>query len=208
MIIIPEDGEENLVIVGIDPGTDTLGACVTNVELSGAFRMTVIDVITFNGTLHLKHNRRYQEYAKVNGDRFARIRAIEEALIDWFNRHKPHLVCSESPFMYHSPHAFASLTESLTSIKAALYKYDSDQNLFLVPPQMAKSAIGSTKSTDKKEGVKPALKKLLEDQFKSGFYLGPNMNLDEMTEHELDAVAVAYTRYVNLSISGDDKHVR
>lgn len=205
MLIAPIDDQENLLIVGIDPGTDTLGACIAEIELSGSFKMKVIDTITINGTEHLKHNRGYMELSKIHGNKYARLKAIENALDKWFSKHKPHLVCSESPFMYHSPHAFASLTEALTIIRISLSKYNDSMFLFLVPPQMAKAAIGSL--SDKKLGVRPAIEELLSDGVKYGLEISSYLDIDKMSEHELDAIAVAYTRYIHLGIFEGEKDV-
>ena len=45
------------------------------------------------------------ELSKIHGNKYARLKAIENALDKWFSKHKPHLVCSESPLciIHHMP---------------------------------------------------------------------------------------------------------
>lgn len=169
-------------VVGIDPGTDTLGVACLELDLEEQ-RIGLADARTFHGSRMLGPR---QSLMGVHGSRFARLDGLEEALVDYFYQAQPHAVCSESPYLNKRfPTTFAALTESLTSIRRALIRYDDRIPLHTVDPAKAKAALGvSGKSGDK----------LLVQRAVEALNL-PNPNGVDyrlLDEHSFDAIAIGH----------------
>lgn len=173
---------EPLRIVGIDPGTDTLGAACLELDLYDE-TITLADARTFHGSRMLQTR---QQMVTVYGSRFARLDALEEALVDYFQMAAPHAVCSESPFLNRRfPASYAALTECMTSIKRAVMRYDARLPLATIDPASAKAHLGVSGKSGDKSLVATAVRQL---------HL-PNPNhvaMDDLDEHSFDAIAIAY----------------
>ncbi len=101
------------------------------------------------------------------------------------------IVASESPFFNtRRPNAFAALLEVLTMIRDSVIEYNPYQPLIGIDPPTVKKAVGAPGNADK-TGVLSAL-----------FGISNSLKLDkkyidQLDEHSVDAVAVAYCAYVN-----------
>ena len=173
-----------LRIVGIDPGTDTLGAAALDVDLATR-RVALLEVVTFSGS---QMARAYPYISHVHGDRTARLRSHEENLYGYFHYLQPHNVICESPFLGRFPQAFAALTECVSYIRRAVWRYDPMMPLYLVDPPTVKLLVGVKGKGKTKEDVKQGLLRF------QGLENPSNIDISSLDEHSVDAIVVALTR--------------
>ncbi len=172
-------------IVSIDPGTNTLGLALLELDLEvGQLSLVEAMTLTAEHRLHL-----YRTHADIYGERQAKLRSHSDALIHYFNQVQPHAVASESPYMGRLPQAYAALVECVQTIRLAVEQYDRHLPLHTYDPATVKKTVGvSGKSGDKeamRRGVK-ALSFIRDDQ---------QLFLDQTDEHSVDAIAVGYCHY-------------
>lgn len=171
-------------ICGIDPGSDTLGLSLVQVDLLSG-EVDLLESSTYTGSSMLKQ---YPLLVEIHGARTARLWAHQDNLERQFKIHRPHAVYSESPFLGRFPQAFAALTECITAIRRATFLYDPLMQLNLVDPPTVKLAVGvKAKGTDKND-VKKGLQKV-------EWLNNPNgINIESLDEHSVDSICVALTR--------------
>lgn len=173
-------------IIGIDPGTNTLGFSVIYFDCK-----TMEILSTFATTFIGEKLSRNDDYSRfLHGERFMRLRAHEENLLHLFYQIQPFQVVAESNFMNtRRPQAYGALVETVSAIKSALYRYDRWKPLYLIDPPTVKKAIGAKGNADKEE-VKRCLLLLKDDLCFHG-----DIPIEELDEHSVDAIAIAYQRY-------------
>lgn len=171
-------------ILGIDPGTNTLGVAVIDLDLATK-QMTAVLGTTFSGN-HLAGNFDY--IAEVYGDRAAKLRGHEDNLYYFMHEIQPHCVIAESPYMGRFPQAFSALVECVNSVYRAVLRYNRTMPLLMIDPPSVKKSVGMMGRLAGKEPVRIAVSKLTHLQFAPGF------TLDSLDEHGVDALAVAYYR--------------
>lgn len=176
-------------IVGIDPGTDTLGIACLVVDLQ-ARTIALEEAMTIEGHRNAKLD---QSSLEVHGSRYTRLRAHYAVLRRTFERLGPHTVITESPFFKRRmANAFAALTECVAYIRFALYDYDARIALLTVDPPTAKKAVGVKGNSKIKEEVRDAIAA-------SKILLNPlNIDIMALDEHSTDAIAVAMTRALEI----------
>jgi Holliday junction resolvasome RuvABC endonuclease subunit len=167
-------------IMAIDPGTNTLGVCVIDVDL---VRRTMS--LIFVGTFHASRsvNRIVNNY-NVFTERLLRIKFHEQNIVRLLYQYQPHCFIAESPYMGKFANAFESLVELKTTIRKVLWYYDPAMTLELVDPPTAKMAVGAKVFKGSKENVQESVIKYKDLQW----------NLPDNTividEHGYDAIAV------------------
>lgn len=179
-------------IVGIDPGSTMLGFSNLEYDLR-SFDIVRTCAYTFNAS-----KMRLNELDICNhSERYARIYELMDAVYDAFLTLRPHFVICESPFMaMRRPQAYGALVEVVFAIRMALRKYDPTMSLDLIDPPSAKNAVGAPGNA-KKEQVHAALKKLLATlNFDVANSAAP---FDELDEHSVDSLAIAYSRWKKLT---------
>ncbi len=176
------DDAEPYRIVGIDPGTSTLGIAVIDVDLITA-QLTVRDA----RTMHASRLSQYRKsYSEVYGDRFARLSGLEEALVDYFVQRAPHAIISESPYLGRHAATYAALTECMTTICRAVCRYSDRIPLVTVDPARAKARLKVSGKSGDKELMRQAILGLTDLQ-------NPDrLDLTVRDEHSIDALAIAY----------------
>jgi Holliday junction resolvasome RuvABC endonuclease subunit len=184
MLYIPSDTPTSTCIVGIDPGSETLGCAVMTFDIR-TFEILKIQAQTYYGS-RLPRSRWQIE---VHGERTSRIWSHETNLLDIFNQHMPIAIVCESPFInMRRPQAYSALTEVVCAIRSAVHQYDIWRPLYLVEPSVAKKVVGAKGNADKDE-VRQAIRQLPElfDHIE---------NFESLDEHSVDAIAVAYSQYL------------
>lgn len=177
-----QEAELPLRVVGIDPGTETLGFCVLDLYLSTGL-LQVVNAQTVELQRMLVD---WREEERIHGSRTARLMALEERLFIYFEHFQPHAICAESPFMHRFPMTFAALTECVSYVRRAVVRYDRYMPLELVDPPTAKKAVGAkVKKGMTKEAIREAIAVL-------GLTYAKGVSLKSMDEHSVDALAVAY----------------
>lgn len=172
-------------LVGLDPGSNTFGASVLDVDLATQ-EISLIHAETFVGE---SLARAYFHVINVHGNRVARLMALEEVLYNFFRDNEPHGIIAESPYLGRFPKTFAALTEAITTIRRATFRYDMFMPLLMIDPTSVKNGVGMRIVKGKtKEDVKEAVKALKDLSNPYG------IDLDALDEHSIDAIAVAYYR--------------
>lgn len=187
-------------IVGIDPGSTTLGCAMIEYDVR-TFEILRTCAYTFNAD-----KMKLDQLAVLNhSERFARIWDLSDALYEVFRDLQPTHIISESPFLKRKfPQAFAVLTEVVFGVRMAVRKYDPTMPLDLVDPPTAKMAVGANpkgkkgaSQAEKKKEVHTALAKLLPELvFDSDNSVAAFEDLDE---HSVDSIAIAYSKWKQLS---------
>lgn len=174
-------------LVGVDPGSDTLGVAVLDLDL-GTDQITLMEARTFSG---VQLSRAFRHVQEVHGDRAARLMAHEENLYQYFCYTQPHNVASEGPFMSRFPQAFATLTLCVENVRRALYRYYPFLPLVIIDPPTVKLSVGVRGKGTTKDDVKVGLKRII----KEGRILNTHdIDIDVLDEHSIDAIVVAYTQ--------------
>jgi Holliday junction resolvasome RuvABC endonuclease subunit len=190
MLVIPEGASPVGCIVGIDPGSDTLGFAALAVNV---MTLEIVESVAFTFSGSKLANDGW--YGDMHGARAARIAALSEKVAQQLRFYQPNLVASESPFYSQfRPQAYGALTETVDAIRNAVWSYDCWLDLFMIDPPTVKKSVGARNPTkdmshdEKKSLVKWALMALPDLN-----YNGPTP-LNMLDEHSIDALAVAYTR--------------
>lgn len=179
----------DICLVGIDPGSNTLGVGILTVNIE-SMEIVSSKAMTLNGD---KLSRDSYWLKEIEGDRASRIMALEKALLAIFNYHQPIAVGSESPFINnHYPAAGIALTEVICAIRRAVMHYDIWRDLRMIPPSSVKNAIYAKGNADKNMMKEKIL--LLANELK---YNG-EVPLALLDEHSVDALAVTYCMFTEL----------
>lgn len=179
-------------IIGIDPGSTTLGFSVLEYDAR-----TLKIIRTYAYTFNAGKMKLNLLDIESHSERYARIYELMEAIYGGFVDLQPNFVICESPFMaMRRPQAYGALVEVVFAIRSALRKYDPIMSLDLIDPPSAKNAVGAAGNA-KKEQVFAALKKILGeihfDEELSG------CSFDDLDEHSIDGIAIAYSRWKKLT---------
>ena len=186
MLTLPDDSGKTAVIIGLDPGSETLGFGTIEFDIE-TMQIVKSTAKTFVGS---KLMRQKSWEIELNGERFSRINAHKENLKYLFGIHNPLQIACESPFYNpRRPNAYGVLVEVLIAIKQAVYEYSNWRSVFLIDPPTVKKAIGAPGNADKVK-MKECILKMTN--------LCYDGNLEEIDEHSIDALAVAYCRYKEL----------
>lgn len=191
MLTMPFDASSILSIVGIDPGTDTLGVAVLS------FDARTLEIVSTEAlTLHGAKEGRNTWATEIHGDRAGRIETHRQFLLNLFLRVRPLSIASESPFVSRAfPQAGLTLTEVVSAIRHAVMQYDVWTPLIMISPTEAKNAVGvsgKTGGTDGKALMQTAV--LAMPIFKYQGYIP----IGQLDEHAIDAMAIAYCQYRKL----------
>lgn len=182
MLVIPPTSSRTASLIGLDPGSDTLGTSRVDFDIE-TFALVGVSGHTLKGAKAGRGSWETEQF----GERLGRISANQEALYWMFRHIQPYAVASESAFISRRrPSAYGALTEVLCSIRYALYRYDPWKVLHMYDPITVKQAVGATKFKGKDpvlDGVK-AYPGLL-DLYNGG------TPFDQLDEHAIDAIAVA-----------------
>lgn len=181
MLTIP-NGMAKYRINAIDPGTDTMGLAVLDIDL----RTGGLELVSAYTSSGLKMARRAPENFTVHGGRWSKLYMHERNVLNWLRTYQPNSLICESPFLGRFPQAFESLVECKAAIRNALTQYDTFMPLETVDPPSAKSAVGALVRKGSKDNVKSSILKLKDIQNLTG------IPLERMDEHTIDAIAVGY----------------
>ena len=188
MLTSPQNSSPLVNIVGLDPGSNAFGIAVLTIDINTMKIVSSIAWTIFGERLSGKNNW----IEEIHSGRINRILAIEENLLQVFNYYNPFLISSEAPFINNAfPQAGIALTEVLFCIRQAVMRYDQWKRLDLIPPSNVKNAVGASGGGDKNK-VRDKVIVMSELNF-----IG-NTPIEELDEHSIDALAVAYSRYKSL----------
>jgi Holliday junction resolvasome RuvABC endonuclease subunit len=183
MLTMPQGASPYASILGIDPGTETLGMAsiefnIQTLEIHGC------EAKTFRGSKLIQSDW----LEDLHGSRFARIHAHCENFARILRLTGPAYIASESPFFSRAhPQAYGALTEIVFAMRMTLFQYDAAMEVAYIDPPSVKNAVGAKGNADK-DAVKRALLAL------PGLNYAGRIPLEKLDEHSIDALAVAYAR--------------
>ena len=189
MLYLPKDSlERTASIVGIDPGSETLGLSIINFDID-SFKIESTYAQTFIGSKMFDADN---WLSVIHSPRVARINSHKENLVKIFNSVNPLVIACESSFYNpRRPNAYAVLIEVLTAVREAVMEYDIWKPLYLIDPPTVKKSVGAPGNADKVKMLECVCN--LTQLNYSG-----DVPIQELDEHSIDAIAVAYCKYVNL----------
>lgn len=177
-------------IVSIDPGTKTAGFAVVDVDI--AKRTYLVKMVkTLKGAHALLGKKPLLEY---HSARFLRNIWFFARFTEILEEYDPYTVAAEAPFFGRLPAVFGALIEQRSFFLAALYNWDRGHPYYLYSPSEVKKAVGVKGKSNDKEDMRKALAKRNDVLYDSG------VSLDDMDEHEIDAVCVAIKHACTLDI--------
>lgn len=157
--------------IGIDPGTNTGIAIIT----AKNFEIKRVKTINLNLKSHFL----------ADGTKIRRYEILRDYLLDVFKTFKPYIIAREQVFKGRFANAHAELTRLALMIDFAKHDYSEDIELCTYSPTTVKSYFADTGKADK-DAMREALKRNKELKI---FYK------DSLTEHEIDALAIAYLAF-------------
>ena len=194
----PEEATFN--IVGIDPGSTTMGVACLGVSLNN---LSLKSVETFQITADqptggVKLADGLLEYYP---PRSIRMLEIQRRLQTAFDFYQPVQIACESPFYNpRNPNAYGVLVEVVKTVEDTVRSWNPWRPLYRIESTAAKKSVNPTNDQLAKE------LKLIKDsklRIKEAVRIFPELhmlNLDIMTEHEIDAVVVGYCQLTRLRL--------
>ena len=177
-------------LIGIDPGTNTLGVAELSfdVETLQILNITAVTLVAAKQTRDFWSNG-------IHGDRFGRINWLEDELTEIFHISDPFQIAVESPFFNRMrPNAFEPLIQIKFAIQRAVYHFTAWKQLYEIDPPTVKKSVGAKGNADK-DTMKLAVIAYLE--LHGIPYTGP-VPINELDEHSIDAIAVVIARFIQM----------
>jgi Holliday junction resolvasome RuvABC endonuclease subunit len=171
------------VILSIDPGINNCGLAV--IDLNKKFKVLE--------TLNVRNTRKFspeeKEVEAVYGNRVVKVKAIHKAILDLLDEYDIDEVVLEAPF-YNAltPVAFSSLLEVIVSIKYCII-IEKELGFTLIEPLVIKKLFAN-RAQAKKDYMREMLYSRVENKD-----ILMKKDIEELTEHEIDAIAVGFTYY-------------
>jgi len=168
--------------IAIDPGSRTLGLAV----LEYNFDDNTLTVL-FTRCLNVDEGMTHLQYmTDLVGTRRARLYLIHRFLTEQIREWCPGFVIMETPYMGSFAQVFKVLVEIEKTIEAIITDFGNGISLFKIDPSTVKKTIGVSGKSGDKSLMLAAVKAL------SNLVLKAGIVLDEITEHEVDAIAVGH----------------
>jgi len=171
-----------ITIVGVDPGTNYTGVAIFTLELP---TLKILNIDTKLLNVFGLENRNM-----VGTDLQERLKMIYDQFLGILNTVEPFTVSIESPFMNRlRPAAVGSLSQCLWALELASFHHNKHLFVNKYPPSSVKNGVGAKGNADKDAMMlailnHPEISSLI------------NGNL--ISEHEIDAIAVAYIQLTNV----------
>lgn len=176
---------EQLNIIGIDPGSNNLGVCILSLDL----KLNILNINTIPVCLSS-----YSSENKVYSDLTTRLLYLMEEMAFIYNQFIPKIITIETSFINKNrPAAVIPLTSAISIIENTFVRLDNNIYITKFSPSIIKKSVKAD-PIGKKQPVYDALKKIDE--------INNLIELDALTEHEIDAIAIAYTQLLNLRQKG------
>lgn len=181
MFKLPTDKTTQACIIGIDPGSRTLGVCLLY------FDVVTMEIVNIVPTTYISDNLPTEPMLSIlHSDRVSRVKAHEDNLLQIFLDNNPIAISTEAPFYNpRRPGAYGVLVEVICAIRNAVIRFSDTMPLYQVDPSSVKKAIGAKGNADK-DGVRDYINQIPEIIGKL------SVPLDKLDEHSIDATAVAY----------------
>lgn len=171
---------EMVRLLSIDPGTDTLGVSVFDVDLRQK-RKVLVTAFTYTASKHIDGLLDNSQWEMID-EKYLRLQRHYGHMLDILNYYQPHLIYHENAFMGKFPKAYEGLVQCLSEIKRAAKDYNPYIPVTGLAPMEAKSYIGGISKDQVLNSVK---------RIKDLENLYPIINT--LDEHAVDSIAIGYT---------------
>lgn len=185
-MIYPSPRDDVIRILGIDPGTDTLGVAILDIDIE-SYEPTVVYGHTFKASKMIDLTSTVVDRL---GARAVRLRTHRTSLMEVFDATEPTLIAAETPFLkFGRVSAFEALVECYAMMREVVWQYSPSCYLHRVDPVSAKNYVGvSHKGTDKNDVRRGVLAHFAGKVAKG-------VPIETFDEHTIDAIAVAHCLY-------------
>lgn len=180
MSIFPSLEDDDYRIVSLDPSSTNLGICCVETNLSHSY-IKVLDARTFYGKDAVRGLGDQKGHHEL---RYLRNKGVSENFAPYLERFQPYAVCAEDPHLRFLT-AYRALVEQLTLLKETLWDFDASMAFHFYRSSPVKRFIGVSGGSQNKLDIPHALAKMSEVTFADG------IELDQLDEHQCDAIAVA-----------------
>lgn len=173
-----------MTILSFDPGLSFSGWAYTQAT-DTIFAVQQCGLLTPSKTVdHKEHRQEVELY----GRRIITLALLRGMIRELMNRFSPDLVVSEDAFFNpRRPGAYEALIQWILTVSFVL-RDEYQRPLYRIPPKLVKKYISGIGTADK-EGVKKAVAS------HTDIKLSSEIVVDNLMEHEGDAIAIGYTRW-------------
>lgn len=177
-------GVQPFLIAAIDPGTETMGVSLGGVN-PVTLEQTYIEGFTMRGSVA---NYYWANVLHDGASRDSRLLGLEDQLVSYFMRVRPHMVVFEDNYLGASPQSFKALIEACMAIRHAIWRYNPYLASYTVKPNQAKSIVNAIA----KRGMTHEERKELVRAGLSHYRAMPihPMTLASLDEHSVDSAAI------------------
>lgn len=170
-----------LRILAIDPGADTLGIAIIDVDLVKP-QLTLLTAYTYQASRWIDNLVDHPQWMHLD-EKYLRLHRHSGHLYGLLDYYQPHWVVHESAFMGRFPKAYQGLTECILTLSNTVRQYCPSLPLTPITPMEVKYTIGGVK----KEEVKAAMSRVTD-------LIHLSTLLPQLDEHAVDATAIGYTK--------------
>lgn len=168
-------------ILAIDPGTDTLGISVFDIDLK-TYQITLVLAYTFQASRWIDGLLEHTRWENQD-EKYLRLHRHAEHLYGLLLQYRPHLVVHESAFMGRFPKAYQGLVECLITLRNAVSRFDPYLPFIGITPMEVKHYVGGVK----KDEVLNAVSRIKDLN-------NLHVILPSIDEHAVDSIAIGYTK--------------
>lgn len=189
-------------VLSIDPGIHSFGYAVSNINTE-VFHQTVIGCDTLYPSK--PENKALRKDSRSYNDKIISCGQIQTAVRYLCHMYNPDYVTSENAFFNPTrPQAYACLLLSIFTIEHTLYDIykegkrplqESASRLYKMAPKIIKATISTNKGGDaiKNDMTSAVLDKVVNKEISFYNYPNDNIDLNDFTEHSIDAISIGYT---------------
>lgn len=185
-------------IVGIDPGSTTMGVASLELDMLD-LRILSIETFLIQADAPTGGVRLPEGLLEYYPPRSIRMREITRRLNDAFDHYRPVQIACEAPFYNpRNPNAYGVLVEVVKTVEDAVRAWNPWRPLYRIEATSAKKAVNPLNPTD------AARIKTIKDskvRIKEAVRIFPELSfvdLDKLSEHEIDAIVVGYCQLTRL----------
>jgi len=163
-------------IIAVDPGNN-VGITIYTIDVTD---YTIKNIISTTVTL----SNRVSLDSKTPATMIERIHYLNAYFYKLLETYKPLLVVSEAAFLNSRfPKAVMQLSQYIASVELAIHTYDKRIKLVRYPPKRIKKLIGATGNADKLDMLRCV--RTIKD-------ITEHIDMDNVSEHEVDSLAIGY----------------
>lgn len=181
----------SVVILGIDPGTTTIGFCAMQIDPITVERIG-FEAFTINAEKPCGGRQFNSDLLEAHSNTFAKLQEIGSRFDAILRHYRPVQIATELPF-FHSfhPTAFSPLIQVLAMLENRVYDWNPHKPLYRIENTTAKALIYPS---SKEERKKIQLIKGSKDRILACLNQHPDFKwipVDELDEHSIDACLIA-----------------